>query len=117
MWVTVALQWAVVLLVAAATLAGFGATSAGSALAGGAAIALPNTLFAIGLMLRMQLKGGVAATALLGGELVKLMLTIALLLVAVKFSLRQPVWPALLAGVVLAVKAQWLALWVTRKMR
>ncbi len=88
-WVTVALQWAVVLLVAAATLAGFGATSAGSALAGGAAIALPNTLFAIGLMLR----------------------------VAVKFSLRQPVWPALLAGVVLAVKAQWLALWVTRKMR
>jgi len=115
-WVTVALQWAVVLLVAVIAWAVFGQPSARSAFAGGAAVALPNMLFALGLILRMRLRGGVSAAVLLGGELGKLALTIALLAVAVKFAQPQPVWLAVLAGVVLAVKAQWLALWVTREM-
>lgn len=116
MWWTVALQWAVVLLVAVIAGAGFGQPSATSAFAGGAAVVLPNMLFALWLAVRMRLRGTLSMTALLGGEVVKLVLTITFLVLAVKFGLRQPVWLAILAGMVVAVKAQWLALWVTREM-
>jgi F0F1-type ATP synthase assembly protein I len=95
---------------------GFDPLSAMSAFAGGTAVALPNTLFALSLVLRMKLRGSISAVTLLGGEVVKLVLTVTLLVLAAKFGLRQPVWLAMIGGVVLAVKAQWLALWVTRKM-
>ena len=51
---------------------------------------------------------------MLGGELLKLGMTAALMLALVRAN-PGVMWLALIAGVVGALKAQWLALWVTRK--
>ena len=111
---TIGLQWAVV--VALAILAGlwagrFGATSA---FLGGAAVAVPNTLLALWLTIRVERVGALSASALLAGELLKLGLTLAVLIIGVASFRHSLVWPALIVGVIGALKAQWLALWYTR---
>lgn len=113
---TIALQWAVVLALAAivALLAGIGA--GGSLLLGGVAVAAPNALLALWLTLRLHRAGAVGAAAMAAGELAKLGLTIALLAIAVARWRADLAWLALIAGVIAALKAQWLALWLTRRM-
>lgn len=112
--VAVALQWAVVLALAGITWTWFGSGDAQSLLWGGGVVALPNALLALWLSLRLYRTGAVGFTALLGGEFLKLGLTIALLVIVVGV-LKPPVaWPALMVGVVAALNAQWFAVWLTR---
>ena len=111
---TVALQWAVVLLLALIAWIWVGMTGAKSLLFGGLAVALPNGLLALWLTLRLYRYGAAGMTALLGGELLKLGMTIALLVIVVTALKPQIVWLALIVGVVAALKAQWLAVWFTR---
>jgi ATP synthase protein I len=112
---TIALQWGAVLALAGAAWLLGGNTSAVSLLCGGASVALPNALLAAWLTARMRRPGGAGPAAMLGGEMLKLGLTAALLVMAVKAGWVAS-WLALLVGVVGALKAQWLALWFTRKM-
>jgi ATP synthase protein I len=111
---TIALQWAVILLLAGVAWIGYGAGSAKSLLLGGVAVALPNALLALWLTARLYRAGTVGMTALFGGELLKLGMTIALLTIVVVALKPQVAWLALLVGVVAALKAQWLAVWFTR---
>ncbi|MCG3201063.1 MAG: hypothetical protein NFCOHLIN_00925 [Gammaproteobacteria bacterium] len=91
-----------------------GIAGAVSLVLGGAAVAFPNTLLALWLTIRVRRLGALSATALLFGELLKLGLTLALLALFVAKFGHAVVWLALIIGVVGALKAQWLALWVTR---
>lgn len=110
----VALQWAVVLLLAGIAWVWFGVRDAQSLLLGGAAVALPNALLALWLTLRLHRTGTVGMTSMLAGELLKLGVTIALLVIVVGALKPQVAWLALIIGVVAALKAQWLAVWFTR---
>jgi F0F1-type ATP synthase assembly protein I len=111
----VALQWGVILGLAVVAWAWGGKTSAMSLLLGGAAVALPNALFAAWLAARMLRRGGTGLVGMFGGETLKVGLTIALLVIVVK-SNPGVSWLALIVGVVGALKAQWLALWFTRNL-
>lgn len=111
----IALQWAVVLGLAAVAWIWKGNVGAVSLFLGGASVALPNSLLAAWLTARVQRFGGAGVTAMLGGELMKLGMTIALLVAVVRANPGIS-WLALLIGLVAALKAQWLALWVTRRM-
>ena len=111
---TIALQWLVVLILTAMTWVLAGETGALSLLGGGGAVALANTALALWLTLRVVRVGVLSPAVMLVGEMFKLGLTVALLvLVAVK--LKPLTWIALIVGVIGALKAQWLALWFTRK--
>lgn len=109
-----ALQWGAV-----AVLAGLGgmasANVALSLLGGGVAVLIPNTLLAAWLLPRMQRADGGGAVALMVAEGLKLMGTTGLLVGAVFLMGPRMVWPAFLAGIVGALLAQWLAVWVTRR--
>lgn len=73
--------------------------SGASLLAGGFSVVVPNFLFAW----RMKIaRPEQAAVVWLAGELVKLILTVSLLFIAAQW-LEAPIWPALVAGVVVAV--------------
>lgn len=82
-----------------------------SALVGAGACAIPSALLALRLLFGMIGGGkGSAATVLLG-EFIKLALTASLLGLAVKFGRDVLVWPALFAGLVVALKSYyWLLL-------
>jgi F0F1-type ATP synthase assembly protein I len=54
--------------------------------------------------------------AMLLGEILKLGLTLAMLAILIRQWLPAIVWWALLAGIIGALKAQWLAVWATREM-
>jgi len=110
----VALQWAVVLLLAGIAWGWVGIRGAQSLLLGGAAVALPNALLALWLTVRLYRTGTVGMTSMLAGELLKLGMTIALLVIVVGALKSQVAWLALIIGVVAALKAQWLAVWFTR---
>lgn len=111
---TIALQWTVILILAAAAWIWAADAGAVSLLVGGAAVAVPNALLALWLTLRIQRVRVVSLPALLAGELLKLGLTLALLALLVAAWRQTMVWPAFIVGVVGALKAQWLALWFTR---
>jgi F0F1-type ATP synthase assembly protein I len=111
---TIALQWVVILLLAGVAWAAFGAGSAKSLLVGGGAVALPNALLAAWLTARLYRVGTVGIVSMLAGELLKLGMTIALLVIVVVALKPQMAWLALIVGVVAALKAQWLAVWFTR---
>ena len=111
----IALQWALVMIFAAAAWLIGGNSAALSLFCGGAAVALPNALLALWLTLRLRSKGAVGAAGMMTGELLKLTFTLAaIVLVAVKLK-PELSWLAMLTGVVVALKGQWLALWVTRR--
>lgn len=111
-----ALQWGAV-----AGLAGIaGVVSLNAALSllgGGVAVVVPNTLLAVWLMGRMQREdaGGAGAVALMVAEGLKLAGTTGLLLATVMLMGPKLVWPGFLAGIIGALLAQWLTLWVTRR--
>lgn len=109
----VALQWGVILVLAGA--AGmWGWTAARSLFLGGAAVALPNAALALWLTLRAR-TGGMSVVAVVLGELLKLCFTIALLALVAARLRPEVSLLALIIGVIAALKAQWLALWFTRK--
>lgn len=111
-----ALQWGAV-----AGLAGIaGVVSLNAALSllgGGVAVVVPNTLLAVWLMGRMQREdaGGAGAVALMVAEGLKLVGTTGLLLATVMLMGPKLAWPGFLAGIIGALLAQWLTLWVTRR--
>lgn len=110
----VALQWGAVagLACVAWLISGNAALSLSC---GGAAVVVPNTLLAVWLMPRMQGADAGGAVALMVAEGMKLMGTTGLLLASVLLLRPGLVWPAFLAGIVIAVLSQWLTLWVTRR--
>lgn len=112
--ITVALQWGVVLSLGAVAWIWGGQNSGLSLLGGGAAVALPNALFALWLTLRMR-QVGAGAAAMLVGEIFKLGMTIGLLLAVIVHLKPELSWLALMVGIIAALKAQWLALLVTRR--
>lgn len=109
----ITLQWGVIALLAAIAWLWKGNAGAASLVFGGASVALPNSVLAAWLTVRLQQFGGAGVAALLGGELAKLGFTVALL-AAAPGMLGEVSWLALVIGVVAALKAQWLALWMTR---
>ena len=113
MGTAVALQWGVILALAGVAWLWGGDKSAASLLIGGASVALPNTLLAAWLTARIRRAGTAGPAAMLGGELGKLAMTVALLVAVVKSSPGVS-WLALIVGLIGALKAQWLALWFTR---
>lgn len=83
-----------------------------SALYGGLAVWIPAALFARGL--QRQQASGHAGSALMGffvWELVKIVLTVAMLLAA-PWVVSELNWLALLAGFVVTMKVYWVAMWL-----
>ncbi|MFI4926684.1 MAG: ATP synthase subunit I [Burkholderiales bacterium] len=77
---------------------------------GALAVLLPAAVFARGLTGRFSsLNAGTAAAGFLAWEMVKVALTLAMLLVAPRLVAGLS-WPALLVGLVLAMKVYWVAL-------
>ncbi len=111
---TVALQWLVILVLSAIAGFGWGRSAAISLFCGGAAVAFPNTSLALWLSLRRWRVGSLGVASVMAGELLKMGLTIALLVLMVVQLKPALSWLALIVGVIAALKAQWLALWVTR---
>ena len=66
--------------------------------------------------MRLQANAASALLALMVGEGIKIVLTVALLLAAPKV-LAQVHWLALLAGFVVTIKAAWVVLWLTSARR
>lgn len=102
----------VVVTIVAAIAAGvvWGGRGAISAAAGGGMCVIPNLLFALRLgSLRFRTARSYSLNFLLG-ELVKLILTFALLAVVVKIYADLH-WPSMLIGLVLASQAMFLAFW------
>ena len=109
MFRAVLLQVAATLVVA--VIAGIlaGKHGAVSAALGGAAIVLPNSLFALRLFAESRKPGGASPAAFFIGEFMKVAATIALLAAAASLY-RDMHWLALIAGLVVALKANLLAL-------
>ena len=87
-----------------------------SALYGGLSVWIPAALFARGLQRQnnRQKTSGHAGSALMGffvWELVKIVLTVAMLLAASRL-VSQLNWLALLAGFVVTMKVYWVAMWL-----
>lgn len=82
---------------------------------GALAVLLPAAVFARGLTGRLaSLNAGTAAAGLLVWEMVKVALTLAMLLAAPRLVAALS-WPALLVGMVLAMKVYWVALAFARR--
>jgi ATP synthase protein I len=109
-WVVVG-QAGVGILAALAAWAFTGKHNAGwSALYGAMAVAVPAAVFARGLTGRIASVNAVSAAAgFLVWEMVKIALTLAMLVAAPRLVPGLS-WPALLAGLVLAMKVYWVAL-------
>jgi len=77
---------------------------------GALAVVIPAAIFARGLTGRFaSVNAGTAAFGFLLWEMVKIALTVAMLVAAPRL-VRELSWPALLAGLVLAMKVYWVAL-------
>ena len=77
---------------------------------GALAVVVPAAVFARGLTSRFSsLNAGTAAVGFLLWEMVKIALTVAMMLAAPRL-VRELSWPALLVGLVLAMKVYWVAL-------
>ncbi|MBA3773442.1 MAG: ATP synthase subunit I [Ramlibacter sp.] len=116
-WWVVAGQAVVGLLVALAAWGVTGRQNVGwSAGYGALAVVIPAAIFARGLTGRFSsVNAGTAAVGLMGWELVKLALTVAIMAAAPKLVAALS-WPALLAGLVLTMTVYWVALaYVPRK--
>ena len=110
-WWVVAGQAVVGLVTALAAWALTGRQSVGwSAGYGALAVVIPAAVFARGLTGRFaSLNAGSAAVGFLMWEMVKIALTLAMLVAAPRL-VPDLSWPALLAGLVLAMKVYWVAL-------
>ncbi|MEI2415992.1 ATP synthase subunit I [Orrella sp. JC864] len=105
----------VLALVAAGVSWAIAGTAAGlSALAGAGAYFIPNTLFALRLLLDVYRPGGARPYAFLLGEMLKIGMAVVLLWVTVRVGADRIVWPALLAGLFSAMKGYVLLLMFRR---
>lgn len=111
----VVMQWSAVVGVAAVAGLLGGVAAGESALGGGAAVALPNTLLAVWMLPRLKSAGPNAAVHLMVAEGLKLAGTVALLVGLVVVVGKALVWPAMIAGMVVSIVGQWLALLVTKR--
>lgn len=85
-----------------------GGSAAGlSALAGAMACTIPNTLFALRLVLAAIGVGKGSPVTFFLGEFLKLGATAALLVLVVRLAQDNLVWPALIAGVIVALKSHY----------
>jgi F0F1-type ATP synthase assembly protein I len=112
---TFALQFGLTALVASLAYAWGGRDEALAALWGGGAIAVPNAAVAMVLWFKASRLGVLGVFHLLLAEGLKLAYIGLALFVAARHLGNGPGWLGLLAGVVAALKAQWLAMWFTRK--
>lgn len=87
---------------------------AAACVAGGAAVAVPNTVVALSLWLKASVSGPLSAASLLLAEGLKLALIVLALYATVRAFGPRLEWLGLITGVIGALKAQWLALWFTR---
>ena len=110
-WWVVAGQAGVGLLAALVAWALTGRQNVGWSVGYGAlAVAIPAAVFARGLTGRFSsLNAGTAAVGFLAWEMVKIALSLAMLAVAPRL-VPGLVWPALLVGMILAMKVYWVAL-------
>ena len=110
-WRVVGGQAVVGLAVAVAAWALTGKASVGwSAGYGALAVVIPAAVFARGITGRFSsLNAGTAAFGFLLWEMVKIALTVAMLAIAPRW-VRDLSWPALLVGLVIAMKVYWVAL-------
>lgn len=110
-WWVVGGQAVVGLVVAAAAWLLTGKASVGwSAGYGALAVVIPAAIFARGLTGRFSsLNAGTAAFGFMLWEMVKIALTVAMLVIAPRW-VRDLSWPALLVGLIVAMKVYWVAL-------
>ena len=110
-WWVVAGQAAMGLVTALVAWAVTGKASVGwSAGYGALAVVIPAAVFARGLTGRFSsLNAGTAAVGFLLWEMVKIALSVAMMLAAPRL-VRELSWPAMLVGLILAMKVYWLAL-------
>ena len=118
-WFAVLTKTFALQVITVGTLAGLCALGAGThaglaCIMGGAAIASPNLMVGCGLMARSQLTGEVSAAALLGAEMGKLLLIGTAFYLSARGLGPKGAWLSYLGGALVALKAQWLALWFTR---
>lgn len=92
----------------------FSTRAAASLIAGGMAVAVPNALLALYLWSKARVIRVLSVATFLAGESLKLGAITALLFITARVLGHTTVWPALVAGVFLALKGQWLAVWFTR---
>jgi ATP synthase protein I len=107
---SIVVQVVVALVVAGIAWLVAGAAAGASALAGAAAYTVPSVLFALRLLFGMVKPGGANPATFFFGEFFKLGSTALLLGLAVKLGQNELVWPALLAGLIVALKSHYLLL-------
>ena len=106
----VAVQMAVSIAVALVALVVAGASAGVSALIGAAVYAIPNALFAFRLIVSVNKPGGANPVTFFLGEFFKIAFAGLLIVAAASVGHEVLVWPAFLAGLIFALKSQWLAL-------
>jgi ATP synthase protein I len=111
----VVVQIAVSIVVSVVAFAVSGIAAGVSALVGAAVYAIPNALFAFRLILSVNKPGGANPVTFFLGEFFKITFAGLLIFVAASVGHDVLVWPAFLAGLVFALKSQWLALAFGRK--
>lgn len=107
---SIVVQIVVALVVAGIAWLIAGVAAGVSALAGAAAYTVPSVLFALRLLFGMVKPSGANPATFFFGEFFKLGSTALLLGLAVKLGQNELVWPALLVGLVVALKSQYLLL-------
>lgn len=109
----VGLQAALVLVAAISMGVFIDAPAGWSTLAGGAACWLPSALFAWRLSLALRFRPDQVAAVFFIGEFAKMLFTV-LILFAMARVVDTIFWPGAVLGVIVAVKANWLALLLRR---
>lgn len=107
---SIVIQVVVALVVAGIAWLVAGVAAGASALAGAAAYTVPSVLFALRLLFGMVKPGGANPATFFFGEFFKLGSTALLLGLAVKLGQNELVWPALLVGLIVALKSHYLLL-------
>ena len=109
-WRVIAAQLVLGAVAAAVAWLVAGGIAAVSALYGAAVVAVPGALMARGATSRLSsLSPAISAASMLGWELVKIALSVAMLVLATRI-VPGVVWPALLAAMVLCLQSYWFAL-------
>ena len=109
-WRVIAAQLVLGVVAAAVAWLVGGRIAAVSALYGAAVVAVPGALMARGATSRLSsLSPAISAASMLGWELVKIALSVAMLVLATRI-VPGVVWPALLASMVLCLQSYWFAL-------
>jgi ATP synthase protein I len=114
-WWVVAGQMLVGMLAVLVAWVVFGEVSAKSVACGALAVVIPAALFARGLTSQFaKANPGAAVVSFFVWELVKIVVTVGVLLVAHRL-VKDLSWPAMLVGLVVTLKVYWLALAFKRK--